>query len=76
MCRNMLNIGWRGEVYDCDFNQSGICSGKIIPAMRTSTREVETCIATKPLFRVHSRLQLGLCGALVSHEQGSGERKA
>ncbi len=21
MCRNMLNIGWRGEVYDCDFNQ-------------------------------------------------------
>jgi len=21
MCRNTLNIGWRGEVYDCDFNQ-------------------------------------------------------
>jgi len=21
MCRNMLSIGWRGEVYDCDFNQ-------------------------------------------------------
>jgi len=21
MCRNMLNIGWRGELYDCDFNQ-------------------------------------------------------
>jgi radical SAM/Cys-rich protein len=21
MCRNNLNVGWRGEVYDCDFNQ-------------------------------------------------------
>jgi radical SAM/Cys-rich protein len=21
MCRNTINIGWRGEVYDCDFNQ-------------------------------------------------------
>jgi radical SAM/Cys-rich protein len=21
MCRNTLNIGWRGDVYDCDFNQ-------------------------------------------------------
>jgi radical SAM/Cys-rich protein len=21
MCRNTLNIGWQGEVYDCDFNQ-------------------------------------------------------
>ena len=21
MCRNTLSIGWRGEVYDCDFNQ-------------------------------------------------------
>jgi radical SAM/Cys-rich protein len=21
MCRNMLSVGWRGEVYDCDFNQ-------------------------------------------------------
>jgi len=21
MCRNTLNIGWKGEVYDCDFNQ-------------------------------------------------------
>ncbi len=21
MCRNTLNIGWRGEVFDCDFNQ-------------------------------------------------------
>lgn len=21
MCRDTLNIGWRGEVYDCDFNQ-------------------------------------------------------
>lgn len=21
MCRSTLNIGWRGEVYDCDFNQ-------------------------------------------------------
>lgn len=21
MCRRTLNIGWRGEVYDCDFNQ-------------------------------------------------------
>ncbi len=21
MCRNTLNVGWRGEVYDCDFNQ-------------------------------------------------------
>jgi hypothetical protein len=21
MCRNSLSIGWRGEVYDCDFNQ-------------------------------------------------------
>jgi radical SAM/Cys-rich protein len=21
MCRHTLNIGWRGEVYDCDFNQ-------------------------------------------------------
>jgi radical SAM/Cys-rich protein len=21
MCRNALSVGWRGEVYDCDFNQ-------------------------------------------------------
>ncbi|MBV9864505.1 MAG: arsenosugar biosynthesis radical SAM protein ArsS [Abitibacteriaceae bacterium] len=21
MCHNTLNVGWRGEVYDCDFNQ-------------------------------------------------------
>ena len=21
MCRNTLSVGWRGEVYDCDFNQ-------------------------------------------------------
>jgi radical SAM/Cys-rich protein len=21
MCRNTLNVGWKGEVYDCDFNQ-------------------------------------------------------
>jgi radical SAM/Cys-rich protein len=21
MCRNTLNVGWRGEIYDCDFNQ-------------------------------------------------------
>jgi len=21
MCRNTLNVGWEGEVYDCDFNQ-------------------------------------------------------
>ncbi|NIP74708.1 MAG: DUF3641 domain-containing protein, partial [Xanthomonadales bacterium] len=20
MCRNTINVGWRGEVYDCDFN--------------------------------------------------------
>lgn len=21
MCRNTLNVGWRGEIFDCDFNQ-------------------------------------------------------
>jgi len=21
MCRTTLNVGWRGEIYDCDFNQ-------------------------------------------------------
>jgi len=21
MCRNMISVGWRGEVFDCDFNQ-------------------------------------------------------
>src|SRR5260370_38649199 len=21
MCRNTVSVGWRGEVYDCDFNQ-------------------------------------------------------
>ncbi len=21
MCRNTINVGWKGEVYDCDFNQ-------------------------------------------------------
>jgi radical SAM/Cys-rich protein len=21
MCRSMLSVGWRGEIYDCDFNQ-------------------------------------------------------
>jgi hypothetical protein len=21
MCRNTINIGWKGEVFDCDFNQ-------------------------------------------------------
>ena len=20
MCRDTINVGWRGEVYDCDFN--------------------------------------------------------
>jgi Protein of unknown function (DUF3641) len=28
MCRNTLSISWRGEVYDCDFNQQlGIYAG-------------------------------------------------
>jgi hypothetical protein len=21
MCRNTISVGWRGEIYDCDFNQ-------------------------------------------------------
>ena len=21
MCRSMINVSWRGEVFDCDFNQ-------------------------------------------------------
>lgn len=21
MCRSMISVGWRGEVFDCDFNQ-------------------------------------------------------
>jgi hypothetical protein len=21
MCRSTLSVGWRGEIYDCDFNQ-------------------------------------------------------
>jgi radical SAM/Cys-rich protein len=34
MCRNTISVGWRGEVYDCDFNQqlgmqwSGNCGSK------------------------------------------------
>jgi hypothetical protein len=29
MCRNTLSVGWRGEVYDCDFNQQmGMQRGK------------------------------------------------
>jgi radical SAM/Cys-rich protein len=32
MCRNTLSIGWRGEVYDCDFNQQlGINAGQQKP---------------------------------------------
>jgi radical SAM/Cys-rich protein len=34
MCRNMLSIGWRGEVYDCDFNQMLDMqwqNGKLVP---------------------------------------------
>lgn len=26
MCRNTLSVGWRGEIYDCDFNQMLGCS--------------------------------------------------
>ena len=28
MCRNTINVGWRGEVYDCDFNQMLRCNGR------------------------------------------------
>jgi radical SAM/Cys-rich protein len=32
MCRNTLSIDWRGEVYDCDFNQQlGLSSGNKKP---------------------------------------------
>jgi radical SAM/Cys-rich protein len=31
MCRNTISVGWRGEVYDCDFNQQlgmrWLCNG-------------------------------------------------
>ena len=37
MCRNMISVGWRGEVYDCDFNQQ--------LGMQWSSRG-----ASKPLF--------------------------
>ena len=32
MCRNTLSINWRGEVYDCDFNQQlGLHAGQHHP---------------------------------------------
>jgi radical SAM/Cys-rich protein len=32
MCRNTINVGWRGEVYDCDFNQQlNLASGTSEP---------------------------------------------
>jgi radical SAM/Cys-rich protein len=32
MCRNTLSVGWRGEVYDCDFNQQlGMAAGNRNP---------------------------------------------
>ncbi len=42
MCRNTLSVGWRGEVYDCDFNQmlgmqlrngQPLCLWDVTPAM-------------------------------------------
>jgi len=33
MCRSTLSVGWRGEVYDCDFNQMlgmQLCNGKAL----------------------------------------------
>jgi radical SAM/Cys-rich protein len=37
MCRNTISVGWRGEVYDCDFNQQ--------LGMQWSSKE-----GSKPLF--------------------------
>jgi radical SAM/Cys-rich protein len=36
MCRNTISVGWRGEVYDCDFNQQlgmqwSRCNGESTP---------------------------------------------
>ena len=33
MCRSTLSVGWRGEIYDCDFNQMvamQMCNGKLL----------------------------------------------
>ena len=51
MCRNTINVSWRGEVFDCDFNQmlkmqwrdceEGLYLWEIDPA-RVENREILT----------------------------------
>jgi len=52
MCRNTISVGWRGEVYDCDFNQqldmqwedsakSGLFLWDVDP-VKTDNREIMT----------------------------------
>src|SRR5437667_9923880 len=49
MCRNTVSVGWRGEVYDCDFNQqlgmqwSGNGGNKLMFLWEIDARSLEGC---------------------------------
>ena len=72
MCHNTLSVGWRGEVYDCDFNQQlGMQwkSGRSLytlgcrsrPCRRPSYRH------RRPLFWMHRRARIFLrrCACVI-----------
>ena len=51
MCRNTLSINWRGEVYDCDFNQQlGLHAGQhhTLFLWRSIVRDWKTCLSPSP----------------------------
>jgi len=57
MCRNTLSINWRGEVYDCDFNQQlGLHAGQHHPLFlwRSSCATGKHAYRRRqPLLRLH-----------------------
>jgi len=51
MCRNTISVGWRGEVYDCDFNQQlGMQWNGRVGALRRLDAPAGRPYNRKPLF--------------------------
>jgi len=81
MCRNTISVGWRGEVYDCDFNQqldmqwedsakSGLFLWDVDPA-KTDDREIMT---GDHCFGCTARAGSSCGGALVQESSSRATR--
>lgn len=44
MCRNTVNVGWDGRVFDCDFNQQ-LDMGMRYVASHTSAPTLKHCLS-------------------------------